>query len=76
MNPVEKFWAWLRRQLKAMDLADLVNKRPPTTKAQLKARVRCLLRSAKAKVVARNYVRGLRNVCLEIIKNKGGASRS
>ena len=52
LNPVEKYWSWLRRQLRAMDLADLVAKRRPVTKTALKARVRTLCSSQRAKVVA------------------------
>ena len=28
LRPVEKFWSWLRRKLRAMDLKDAVAKRP------------------------------------------------
>ena len=61
LNPVEKYWAWVRKQLRAMDLADLQAKppRPPVTKAGLQARVRALLRTRKAKDVAsRIHTRG------------------
>ncbi len=75
LNPVEKFWGWMRKQLRAMDLDDLVRKRQPVTKAQLKARVRRLMRSAKAKRVAKNFVKGLRNVCFEVLEKGGGATR-
>ena len=62
LNPAEKFWSWLRRKLRSMDLADLRAKRAPVSKAQLQARVRTIMRTEKAKVVASNCARGLRPV--------------
>ena len=59
LNPVEKFWGWLRKRLRAMDLADLKAKRRPLQKTALKARVRRLVQSARAKAVAKNFVLGL-----------------
>ena len=40
LNPVERFWGWTRKRLRAMDLADLNKKRPPIGKTALKARVK------------------------------------
>lgn len=76
LNPVEKFWSWLRRKLRAMDLADLMARRPPVGKTELKARVRALTSTDECKRVAHNCVKGLRKVCLEVRHNKGGASRA
>ena len=75
MNPAEKFWAWLRRKLRILDLEDLMHGRPPATKAKLRARVRAVCESLKAKSVARNCVLGLRRVCLEVIRRRGQAKR-
>ena len=75
LNPVEKFWSWLRRKLRQMDLDDLVAKRPPATKTKLQSRVRALCETNKAKQVAGNCVKGLRKVCLETLKKKGAATR-
>ena len=72
LNPVEKYWVWLRRRLRAMDLADLTAGRKPVTKPALKSRVRSLVQTAKAKVVAKNVVLSLRKTCEEVLK-KGGA---
>jgi len=74
LNPVEMFWSWLRRQLRAMDLADLTAKRKPVGKTALKERVRRLCRSAKAKQVAKNCIASLRKTCLKVQKNRGGAA--
>ena len=75
LNPVEKFWSWLRRALRRMDLADLNRKRVPLGKTAYVARVRAVCRSQKAKLVASNCTKSLRKTCLEVIKKKGAASR-
>ena len=75
LNPVEKFWSWLRRKLRRMDLADLIAKRPPVTKAQLQQRVRKIMTTKEAKTAAANCARGLKRVCQMVVKNKGGATR-
>ena len=35
LNPVEKYWSWVRRQMRAMDLADLSAKRPAAGRAEM-----------------------------------------
>ena len=75
LNPVERFWSWLRRTLRAMDLQDLVKKRPVLGRMAYKQRVKRLIKSPKAKEVAANCFDGLRRVAKHIIKNKGGPSR-
>lgn len=57
-----------------MDLNDLRKKRPPVGKTAFKARVRAVVNSKKAKLVAKNYVRGLWNTCKLVLKKKGAAS--
>ena len=59
LNPVEKFWGWMRKRLRAMDLADLAAGRRAVKKTALKARVRNLLKTQKAKEVAKNFVLSL-----------------
>lgn len=75
LNPIEKFWSWLRRHLRALDLCDLRNKRKPLGKTAYVARVRSVCRSAKAKTVASNCAKSLRKTCLEVLKKKGAATR-
>ena len=43
LNPIEKFWSWLRKELRRRDLEDYKAKRPCLTKAQYIARVREVL---------------------------------
>ena len=57
-----------------MDLSDLEKKRAPVTKAQLKDRVRSLVRTKKSKAVAKKCVRGLWNVAKIVAKKRGAAS--
>jgi hypothetical protein len=75
LNPVEKFWAWLRKKLRALDLMDAVKKRPTLGKMAYRVRVRRVLQSAAAQRVAKNCALGLRKVCQEVVKRGGRASR-
>ena len=72
---VEKFWAWLRKTLRAKDLADFRAGRPLLARTAMQARVRAVCKSRKATVVARNCVRGLTRVCKEVLKKKGARTR-
>ena len=74
LNPAEKYWGWLRKRLRAMDLADLLAKRSPVNRVGLERRVRSLMRSAASKRVARAYCRGLKKVCREVAASGGAAS--
>ncbi len=76
LNPVERFWAWLRKRLRAMDLADLKAGRKPVQKFTLKARVRALLKTQKAKEVAKNHVLSLHSVCAKVKRKHGAHSGS
>ena len=76
LNPVEKFWAWVRKQLRAQDFADLRARRKVLGKTAYTLRVKKLLRSARAQTVASNVALGLKRVCRQVIKNKGAASKA
>ena len=75
LNPVERVWAWLRKRLRAMDLADAVAKRRVLSKAQYTARVKRVLKSKKLQSVAAACARGLRKVCAEVVRKQGAATR-
>jgi hypothetical protein len=74
LNPIERFWAWLKKKLRAMDLKDAVQGRPALNKTTYKLRVRGVLRSKRAQQVAKNYANSLRKVCKEVLKKKGAAT--
>ena len=74
LNPIERFWAWLRKELLRRDLADLAARRAVLGKFAYKQRVQGILRSKKAQEVAANIAGGLRKVCKLVIKKKGAAS--
>ena len=76
LNPVEKFWGWLRKRLRALDLKDMVAKRPPMGKLAYRVRVRAVCRTRKAQRVDAACARGLRKVCREVIRKGGAASRT
>ena len=73
LNPVEKYWSWLRRKLRAMDLQDALAKRPVLGKMAYKARVQRLVRSAPSQTAAANIAEGFRAVCKRIVAAKGAA---
>ena len=74
LNPVEKFWGWVRKRLLELDLENLNKKRCIPSKQQYKKRVLQICNSKAAKTVANNYLLGLRNVCEKVLKKKGYAS--
>ena len=74
LNPVERFWSWLRKKMRAMDLADAVKKKRALTKAQYVARAKRVLASKKAQSVAGACAKGFRKVCKEVVAKKGAAT--
>lgn len=75
LNPIEKMWGWMRKRLRAMDLADLKAGRPVPGRTAYRERVKRLLRSQKAQTVARNFYSNIRTVAKRVKKAKGGAVR-
>ena len=76
LNPIEMYWAWVRRQMRMKDLDDLKCRRPALGKIATKARVKALLKTKKAQKVAMNMFLKLKDKCKEVIKKKGAAIRS
>ena len=74
LNPIERFWSYLRRRLRAMDLADAAAKKPMMGKSSYIARVRAVIRSAAAQEVAKNIAKGYMKTCEEVIAKNGAAS--
>ena len=61
--------------MRAMDLADLVARRPVLGKTAYKARIKKLLKSQRAQKVAKNFASNLRTVAARVVKKKGAAVR-
>ena len=76
LNPVEKFWAWVRKQLVRMDLRDLRAGKAAVNKSGLKLRLQRLVKTQKAKTVAGKIAGGLKKVCTEVSKRGGGPAKS
>ena len=72
LNPVERFWSWLRRELRRRDLQDFNKKTPVLGKMAYRRRVRAVLKSSKAQQVAKNVAKGFKKVCQKVVA-KGGA---
>ena len=75
LNPIEKYWAWLRKALLARDLSDAVAKRPALDKAGYTTRVRAVCRTQRSHAVAAACSKSLRKTCAEVIRKKGAATR-
>ena len=75
LNPVEKFWAWLRRELRRRDLKDLKERKPALGKAAYRIRVRNICNTTKAKQVASNIHKGYKRTCREIYDANGAFCR-
>ena len=73
LNPVEKMWGWIRRQMRAFDLEDLRNGRPVLGKTAYRARMKCLLRSARALVAAKGFYLNLWTAAGRVVKSGGHA---
>ena len=74
LNSIQRFWPWLRRKLRTMDLKDAVAKRAVLSKFAFKARVRAVCRSTQAQRVAGNQVKLMKRVCKEVASKKGAAT--
>lgn len=75
LNPIEKMWGWARKRLRAMDLADLVARRPVLGKTAYKSRIRRLLATQRAQRVAKAFASNLRTVAVRVKAKKGAAVR-
>ena len=75
LNPIEKYWSWMRRQLRARDMADLKAGRAVQGKTAYKQRLRNILRFSRSQVVAGNLAKGFYRVCLEVEKKNVATSR-
>ena len=67
LNPVEMFWSWLRRKLRAMDLADLRKKRRPLGKTAYTVRVKSVMRTQRAQTVAKGFAKAFRKACRQVV---------
>ena len=72
LNPVEKFWAWLRRELRKRDLRDLQAGRQPLGRIAYSKRVGAICKSPKSQQVGANILRSFKKDCVKIVK-RGGA---
>ena len=67
---------WLPKRLRQLDMLDLQKRRPPLSKVAYTAKVISVLRSKKAQDVAKAKFNALRNVCREVERKRGAASRT
>ena len=75
LNPIERFWSWLRKQLRSFDMAELKAGRPVPGRVAYLRRVRNILRSHRSQTHAAACAKGLRKVCREVVLKRGAASQ-
>ena len=75
LNPIEKFWGWLRRELQVRDLQDLQARKPALSKEAYKTRIRNLLKTQRTQRIAARFATDLIKVCREVNKKGGAAAR-
>jgi hypothetical protein len=73
LNPVEKMWGWVRKQLRDRDMRDMIAGVPVLPKTMYRARIKMLLQSQQAQNVAKNLATNFRTVCKRVVKAKGAA---
>ena len=74
LNPVEQFWSYLRKRLRAMDFRDALEKKAVLGKMAYKARVKRVIHVG-AQRTAGNIATGFAKICREVVR-KGGAASS
>ena len=75
LNPIEKFWGWLRRELRRRVFKDLQERRAVLSKTAFRARVRAILQTRKIQRAAARFASGLLSVCRKVKAKRGAASR-
>lgn len=75
INVVEKYWSYLRRELRRRDLDDLIKKRPALGKMAYRQRILAICRSPKSNQVAANIFKSFLKVCKKVVKVKGAMIR-
>lgn len=74
LNPIERFWSYLKARLRALDLKDALRKRPALGKTAYKARVKRVLQAKCTQTAAKNIVKGYMKTCKDIVRSRGAAS--
>ena len=75
LNPVELYWAWLKKHLRAMDLKDAVAKKPVISKVLYKQRIRAVIKSQKSQQVAAACAKKWVKTCQRVFAANGAAMR-
>ena len=52
LNPIEMYWAWLRKALRRQELSDLRAKKPALGKTAYRARIKAFLKTKRAQTVS------------------------
>ncbi len=74
LNPIERYWGWLKKTLRRRDLKDLSEKRPVLGRLAYAMRVRNVSKSPARQAFAKKCFAGLKKVCKLVLKKRGAAS--
>ena len=76
LNPIERYWSWVRKQLRRRDLEDLRCGRKALGKMAYKIRVKNFFKTTKAQANAKRMWASMKPVLKEVIRKKGAMARS
>ena len=76
LNPIERFWSWVRKELRRRDLEDLRCGRKALGKMAYKIRVRNFFKTQKVQNIAKRIWASMKPVLKEVIRKKGAMARS
>ena len=69
LNPIERFWSYLRKRLNKLDLQDALKSRPWIGKLAYKTRIKNVLNSAYAQNAAKRIAKGYIKTCREVVSS-------
>ena len=72
LNPIERFWSYLRKRLNKLDLQDALKNRPWIGKLAYKTKN--VLNSAYAQNAAKQIAKGYIKTCREVVRKSGAVA--
>ena len=73
LNPVELYWAWLKKHLRGLDLKDDVAKKAALGKMMYQQRVRAVIKSQRSQEVAAACAKRWVRTCQRVFDADGAA---
>ena len=76
LNPIERYWSWVRKELRRRDLESLRCGRKAMGKTAYKIGVKNFFKTKKAQTAAKRMWASMKRVLKEVIRKKGAMARS